>query len=984
MKPSLPAFSSLPAPWQRRLRVGGIALGVFLVIFGLVGYFWLPGFAKTQLETLLSEKLHRPVSVEKISVSPYTLSATVQGFKIGDVLAFQSLYVNLSSTSLVRGIPVISEVKLVQPEIHLVRESADRLNISDLLDEWLNKPKDDEPTPEFSVSNIQVEGGLIDWNDKVAGGKQTVSDIALGVPFVANVPSKVDVFVEPRFAAKINGAPLSVDGKLRPFAQGHDAQVNLDLDNLDLTPLMAYAKLPLKLASLKLSSRLQVHFEKPGEGAPALKVAGELALKNLDVALLDNHAKAKLASLALKDIAVDVFKHQAKVGQIVLSQPDVALLRSGPGSLDFASLGKGNSAPAASGKGASKPPAPAPTKTAALPWQWAVGKIVLADGSIRFEDSTLPKALPLAIGKLTADIGAVAADQVGEPIPLKLKAEINKRGSIAVDGKASLKGDADLDLDIQQLELVALQGWAAEHLNAVLTKGDVSFKGKVHWQDGSGEVGGDLTLADFNVLDRLNAEDLLRWKSLKLSGLNIKTPNASRPLALDVGDVALKDVFAKVLINAQGQLNLKDLVKRSEPPAPGKDGIGATPPQAQAAPTQAAPAPDIRIGKITVSGGAANFTDRFVKPNYSARITGLSGSIGALKAGTLSPVEFHGKVERTAPLDIAGKVDPLSPQLSLELRASARGVDLPPLTAYSARYVGYGIEKGKLSMDVNYRVNKGELTADNHVFLDQLTFTENKVTEKSALSVPVHLAVALLRNGRGEIDINLPISGSLNDPQFSVGGIILKVIGNLLVKAVTSPFALLGSLFGGGEDLSQLTFAPGLDRIGPDMEPKLQSLAKAMIDRPALKLEITGGADPAVDRDGLRRALIDRKMRSLKLADQAAKGKAGGKLSEVQIGKDEYPAYLERVYKAEDFKGKPRNLVGLQKTLPVADMEALLLANLPASDADLLALAEDRGQRVQTWLVEKGDVPQDRMFLRSARLEDNKEKPEGRVVFSLR
>ena len=134
----------------------------------------------------------------------------------------------------------------------------------------------------------------------------------------------------------------------------------------------------------------------------------------------------------------------------------------------------------------------------------------------------------------------------------------------------------------------------------------------------------------------------------------------------------------------------------------------------------------------------------------------------------------------------------------------------------------------------------------------------------------------------------------------------------------------------------------------------------------------------------MRRALIDRKMRSLKLADQAGKGKAGGKLSDVQISKDEYPAYLERVYKAEDFKGKPRNLVGLQKTLPPAEMEALLLANLPASDADLQALAEDRSQRVQTWLVEKGGVPQERMFLRSSRLEDNKEKPEGRVVFSLK
>jgi len=1004
-------YADLPAPWQRRLRIGGISLATFLVIFGLLGYFWLPGFAKAKLETLLSEKLHRPVTVEKISVSPYTLSATVEGFKIGDVLAFKSLYVNISSTSIARGIPVVSEVKLVQPEIHLVRESADRLNISDLLDEWLNKPKDDEPTPEFSVSNIQVEGGLVDWNDKVTGGKQTVSDIALGVPFVANVPSKVDVFVEPKFAAKINGAPLSVDGKLRPFAKGHDAQVNLDLENLDLTPLTAYAKLPLKLTSLKFSSRLQVHFEKPGEGDPALKVAGELALKDFDASLLDNHAKTKLASLALKDIEVDVFKHQAKVGQIVLSQPDIALLRSGPGSLDFASLGKGNSAPAASATPApgtsksAKPataaaPSAAPTKTATKSWQWAVGKIVLADGSVRFEDSTIAKALPLTIGKLAVDIGTVAADKAGEPIPLSVKAEINKRGSIAVDGKASLKGDADINLDIQQLELVALQGWAAEHLNAVLTKGDISFKGKVHWQDGVGDVGGDLTLGDFNILDRLNAEDLLRWKTLKFSGLAVKTPAANRPLNLNMGDVALKDFFAKVLINAQGQLNLKDIVKHDEatPAAtasvtPAKaatapaDNTSAKPAaQTNTAPASASgPAPVIKVGKVTLDGGNVNFTDRFIKPNYSARITNLSGRVGALAAGTLSPVELHGKVERTAPLDITGKVDPLSSPIGLDIRASARSIDLPSFSAYSGRYVGYAIEKGKLSMDVNYKVDKGQLTADNHIFLDQLTFSDTKVEGKDVVNLPVHLAVALLRNGRGEIDINLPISGSLNDPQFSVGGIILKVIGNLIVKAVTAPFSLLGSLFGGGADLSQIDFPAGFATITPEMETRLQSLSKAMADRPGLKLEITGMADPATDRVGYRRALIDRKMRTLKQADLARQGKAGGKLTDVQISKEEYPAYLEKVYKDSDFKAKPRNLIGLSKSLPPAEMEALLLANLPAEDSDLVNLAEERGQRVQAWLNEKGNVPVDRIFLRSARLEDAKDKaPVGRVVFSLK
>lgn len=993
MKLSLPAVPSLSQPWQRRLRIGGITLAVFLVIFGLVGYFWLPGFAKTQLETLLSEKLHRPVTVEKISVSPYTLSATVEGFKVGDVLAFKSLYLNLSTSSLIRGIPVVSEVRLVQPEIHLVRESAQRLNISDLLDEWLNKPKDDKPTPEFSVSNIQVQGGLIAWNDKVAGGKQTVSDITLGVPFIANVPSKVEIFVEPKFSAKLNGAPLNLAGKLRPFAQGHDAEVAVDIDDLDLTPATAYLKLPLNLQSLKLSSRLTLRFAKPGEGSPTLTVGGELSLKDLKLALLKDHAQIRWASLRAKGIALDVFRRQVKLDQVVLSRPDIALLRSGPDSLDFAGLNPRPAPGAPPGKGAKTDKTAKTPVAAATPWQWSVGKVTLEEGDFRFEDSTVNKALPLAVSGLTLNTGSLGSQQK-DPVSLNLKAVVNKRGSLAVEGKAGLDGRADLAVDLKQLELVALQGWAAEKLNAVLTKGDISFKGNVHWAGGSGDIGGDLALTDFNILDKLNAEDLLRWKSLQLSGLKVQTPSAGKPLNLNLGDVALKDFFAKVLINAKGQLNLKDIVKSNDAPppaapAPADPAAPASPAGVSTAPLPAkkvaADAPLIKVGKITLDGGSVNFTDRFIKPNYSARITGLKGRVGALAAGTLSPVELHGKVERTAPLDISGKVDPLSHPINLDIRASARSIDLPAFSAYSGRYVGYGIEKGKLSMDVNYKVDKGLLTAENHVFLDQLTFTENKVAEKSALDLPIHLAVALLRNGRGEIDINLPISGSLNDPQFSMGGLILKVIGNLLVKAVTSPFALLGSLFGGGEDLSTVVFGPGLTAISPDMESRLQSLSKAMVDRPGLKLEITGFADPAVDRVGYRRALLDRKMRTLKQADLASKGKAGGKLSEVRIDKDEYAAYLTRVYKGEDFKEKPRNMIGLSKGLPVPEMEALLLAYLPASDSDLTNLAEDRGQRVQTWLTEKGNVPLDRIFLRSARLEEGKDKEAGgRVAFSLK
>jgi hypothetical protein len=244
--------------------------------------------------------------------------------------------------------------------------------------------------------------------------------------------------------------------------------------------------------------------------------------------------------------------------------------------------------------------------------------------------------------------------------------------------------------------------------------------------------------------------------------------------------------------------------------------------------------------------------------------------------------------------------------------------------------------------------------------LNQLTFGE-KVESPDAIKLPVLLAVSLLRDRNGVIDINLPISGSLDDPQFSIGSIIVRVIVNFITKAVTAPFALLGAMFGGGEELAWLEFDPGRFALSANAENKLKSLSKALIDRPALKLEITGRTDPEIDREGLRRASIDRKVRALKLKDLVAKGQAADART-VQVSPDEYPALLKRVYSDEKFS-KPRTVIGLQKSLPVDEMEKLMLADAKVSDDDLTALGNQRAQAAKEWLVDKGQVPADRVFI---------------------
>jgi hypothetical protein len=402
--------------------------------------------------------------------------------------------------------------------------------------------------------------------------------------------------------------------------------------------------------------------------------------------------------------------------------------------------------------------------------------------------------------------------------------------------------------------------------------------------------------------------------------------------------------------------------------------------------------PPISIRKLTLKGGRVRFTDNFIRPNYTANLNDLGGVITGLSSDASSSalVDLKGEVNR-APLSVAGRINPLRGDLSLDIVAKVRGMELASLSAYSTKYIGYGIEKGKLSFEVAYKVEDRKLTAENRLILDQLTFGK-KTDNPDAKTLPVNFAVALLRDSDGVIDLNVPIAGSLDDPQFSIGGIILKVIGNAILKAVTQPFALLGKLFGGGDsgELSSMEFAPGRAVVLQSGEDKLKSLARALTERPALKLEITGRADPQADREGLKRAFVDRKVRALKVKDLQARG-APAEYSSVVVKPDEYPDLLTRAYRDEKFP-KPRNAIGLQKSLPVEEMEKLMIEHAVVGEEDLVSLGNRRAQAAKDWLVKFGQAPGERIFLLAPKTGAEEASGNGnsagastaRVEFSLR
>jgi hypothetical protein len=273
----------------------------------------------------------------------------------------------------------------------------------------------------------------------------------------------------------------------------------------------------------------------------------------------------------------------------------------------------------------------------------------------------------------------------------------------------------------------------------------------------------------------------------------------------------------------------------------------------------------------------------------------------------------------------------------------------------------------------------GQLTADHKIVLNQLKFGD--AVPNATASLPVKLAVALLADRHGVIDIDLPVSGSLSDPQFRIGPIVFKLIVNLIVKAITAPFSLLASVLGGGEELSMVNFAPGSASLSPEARTGLDKVAKALLERPALTMTVVGSASLAHEREATKRAQLQALVLTEKRRSAVLEGATADETKALAVSEQDYPALLKAVYKRADFP-KPRNLIGLTKDIPVPEMEALLLANLSVTEAAMQTLAEQRGVAVRDYLASL-KLPMERLFLGAAKAAPDDAKWQPRAELNL-
>ncbi len=586
------------------------------------------------------------------------------------------------------------------------------------------------------------------------------------------------------------------------------------------------------------------------------------------------------------------------------------------------------------------------------PWRVALQRFRVAGFGAVITDRGAPAPVTLNVTPIALQVTDITHPPEA-PLKFELDAALQEGGKLAASGQVDLAGPSVVaDLDLSDITLLPLQTYLTEFARVSLDSGRAGLRGRLDFaQEGDGGLrfAGTARVDDLAVTESVGGATLLGWRALQAEELAIA------PGRLDIKELLLDRAEGKFIINQDTTTNWQDVLKSS----PTEAAPSESPEQAQDFLAQ--------VQRISIRDAALNFGDLSLTPQFRSNIHGLKGSIAGISTakGARASVELEGGVDEFGTATIQGELQPTAPREFVDILMVFRNIDLSHLAPYGAKFAGYKIDSGKLSLDLGYMVQNAQLQGNNQIVIDKLTLGE-KVDSPDAIDAPLELAIALLEDANGRIDIGLPVAGDLDDPQFSYGQIVWKALGNLITKAISAPFRVLAAALGvEGEKLDTIVFAPGAADLLPPEREKLGTVVKILADRPKLALQIQGGYSLAEDGAALRTLAVNRAVlqkQGIKLAPGEAPGPVS--LTDGDTQKAVEKLFDERLG-AEALAREKQAL----KAMPPDERRAALVERLydqlrekePLATTVLPQLAQDRAKAIAVQLEQQ--LPAGRMTL---------------------
>lgn len=977
-----------PYMYKGLIRAIG-ALLTALALYSLLGFLILPGIALRVANQQLANYATTPATIQRIELNPFSLEVTLWGLNIGEPgkeqVGFERLYANLQLDSLWTKALHLSDIELEKSKTEVLFGKDGKLNLIGLFKLPTSEPTpvdpDAKPFP-LRIDRIKLVDGSLHFKD--ARPSEAIEFLYDKLDFeLKNLSTLPEDSADMTLVAiGPNGGQIDWTGNfsLIPLA----SEGKLKITDGKMKAFWPYVRdaVPLDLESgvLSLSTDYKLNLSKQTE----------LLLNNVAVSIApfaikapDGRPLARLERLDISETTVDLAKQQVVVGKIRSHKLETWAALEADGQLDWQKLfasqpskpaAKANAEPPSTPAAADSPkPEPA---TPGKPWQVLLNDVQLRDYKVHLADRKAQPAVELELSPLNLDLQKFDSLN-GSPFLLKLDTGVGKQGKLTADGEVNLAPvSARLNVQTKDIDLRVAQSYISPFIRLELRSGMLGSDLAVNLKSTDPlalSVTGRAQVDQLHTLDTLKTRDFLKWQQLVVEGLNYQHGDS-----LSIDKINLLQPYARFMINDDRTTNIDDLL------IPQPADAGAKP--AAAKPTASKDKPlGIHIGGIAINDGSANFADFSLTPNFATAIQQLNGSIGTIDSRQAKPasVDIKGKVDRYAPVTIKGAVNPFDPMASLDIATSFKRVELTTLTPYSGKFAGYRIRKGRLNLDLHYVIVKGQLKAENKVVVEQLQLGE-KVDSPDAVSLPLKLAIALLKDVDGKISIELPVSGDLNNPQFSVMPIVWQTLRNLIVKAAAAPFKLIGGLVAGGgsQDLGTVAFAPGSSELNKDAEAALVKLSQALKERPALRLEIEGTAAKSSDGPLLAEQRLEREYQYNYYKMLQRRGdKVPAKANLLEVPDSEKGPLLEGIYRTRLKVQPPAEWKDLGKEERTAKMREQVIQFWSSSEVLLRELGQERASSIKDYLVDKGQLADDRVYFIDAQL--GEAEKDGKVVTPL-
>ncbi|WP_309677423.1 DUF748 domain-containing protein [Pseudomonas sp.] len=964
------------------------ALLTALALYSLLGFLILPGIALRVANQQLASYATTPATISRIELNPFSLEVTLWGLIIGEPgkeqVGFERLYANLQIDSLWTKALHLSDIEIDKPKTEILFGKDGKLNLLGLFKIPASEPTPADPNAKpfpLRIERIKLAGGVVHFQDQRPSepieflydkldfelkNLSTLPEDSADMTLVAIGPAGGQIDWTGNFSL----IPIASEGKLK-------------ITNGKMKSFWPYVRdsVPLVLEDgvMSLSTDYKLNLAKETE----------LLLSNVAVSIApfaikapDGRPLAKLERLDISETTIDLAKQQVVVGKIRSQKLETWAALEADGQLDWQKLfasqpskpaAKANAEPASTPAAADSPkPDPAPPSK---PWQVLLKDVQLRNYQVHLADRKAQPAVALNVGPLNLDLQNFDSLN-GSPFNLKLDTGVGKQGKITADGIVNLAPiSAKLKVQTKDIDLRVAQSYINPFIRLELRSGMLGSDLAVDLKSTEPlafSVTGRAQVDQLHTLDTLKTRDFLKWQQLVLEGLNYQHGDS-----LSIDKVNLFQPYARFMINDDRTTNIDDLLI----PQPADSGAKT----AAAKPASKEKPLGIHIGGIAINDGSANFADFSLTPNFATAVQQLNGQIGTIDSRQAKPasVDIKGKVDRYAPVTIKGSVNPFDPMASLDIATSFKRVELTTLTPYSGKFAGYRIRKGRLNLDLHYLITKGQLKAENKVVVEQLQLGE-KVDSPDAVGLPLKLAIALLKDVDGKISIELPVTGDLNNPQFSIMPIVWQTLRNLIVKAAAAPFKMIGGLVSGGgsEDLGTVSFAPGSSDLSKEAEGSLVKLSQALKERPALRLEIEGTAAASSDGPLIAEQRLEREYQYNYYKMLQRRGdKVPAQASLLQVPDNEKGPLLEGIYRTRLKTQPPAEWKDLGKEERTVKMHEGVIKFWSSSDVLLRQLGQERASNIKDYLVDKGQLADDRVYFIDANL--GEAQSDGRVVTPL-